>query len=148
MVDIPSHIQIGVTIKRGAVYYFKEDSFASQEPHFFVVLNQFPLTDTILVLACATSKVEKRKSIAEKLGFPQETLVFVGPSEYKEFSEQTVFDCNSIIEKSIQSLTDKLDAKELFLYKTEMPEEIVERLIVGVLMSPQVREGTKKIIQD
>lgn len=147
MVDIPAQVQIEITIKRGAVYYFKEDSFTSQDPHYFVVLNHSPLSDVILVLACASSQVEKRKDITKRLNRPSESLVFVGPSEYAEFSKDTVFDCNSVIEKSIQSLINKMEKRELWLCGTEMPEEIVNRLIAGVLVSSQVREGTKKIIQ-
>lgn len=147
MVDIPARVQIEATIKRGAVYYFKEESFPSQESHFFVVLNHSPLSDVILVLACASSQVEKRKDIAKRLNFPDTSLVFVSPLEYGEFSKDTVFDCNSVIEKSIQTLVGKLEQGELRLCGTEMPEEIINRLIAGVLVSPQIREGTKKIIQ-
>ncbi len=147
MIDIPAHIRILATIKRGSVYYFKDESFSSAEPHYFVVLNKNPRNNTILILACATSQIEKRKQIASTLHFTKETLVEVSSSEFSLFTKTTLFDCNSVIEKSIQSLIDKLSHNELKVCAVAMPEKIVESLVKGALLSTQVSLGNKKIIE-
>jgi len=147
MIDIPAHIRILATIKRGSVYYFKEDNFVSTEPHFFVVLNKNPKNNTVLILACATSQIEKRKEIARKLKFLEETLVEVSPSDFSFFTKSTLFDCNNVIEKSVQSLIDKLCNNCLEICSINMPENVVNSLIKGVLASSQVSEKNKKIME-
>ena len=147
MIDIPCDVQILATIKRGTVYYFRDESFASEEPHYFVVLNKNPRNGNFLILACATSKIERRKEIAKKLSFPEETLVEVFPSDFSFFTKNTLFDCNSVIERNVQSVIDKLSNNALKICSENMPDYIVERLISGVLASSQVPEGNKKIMQ-
>lgn len=147
MIDIPANIRILATIKRGSVYYFNEENFISTEPHFFVVLNKNPKNNNILILACATSQTERRKEIAQKLKFPKETLVEVSPSEFSFFNKNTLFDCNCVIEKSTQSLIDKLCNNCLEICNKDMPDYIVKDIIKGVLLSSQVPEGSKKIME-
>lgn len=147
MIDIPANVQILATIKRGTVYYLKDENFSSNEPHFFVVLNKNPRDNTILILACATSQIEKRKKNAQKLNFPPETLIEVSPSDFNLFSKNTLFDCNCVVERNMQSIIDKLSKKELKICSAEMPEKIISSLVSGVLLSSQVSEGNKKIIE-
>lgn len=90
--DIPARVRILATIKTGSVYYFEEERLASNEPHYFVVLNRSPRTEELLILVCASSQVEKRQQIIQKLGFPQETLVFVSPVDYPLFTKDSIID--------------------------------------------------------
>ena len=145
MVEIPNRIQIQATIRRGSVYYFEEDSFDSNEPHYFVVLNNNPNSDRILLLACASSQIQKSKNRRKKL--PQETLVEVSPSAYRYFKFNTIFDCNSITERSIQDLVDKLANGRLRICTEEMSNDIVDMLTAGALLSPLVKRGNKKILE-
>jgi len=59
--QIDPEVQIDATKRPGTVYYFPEDSFGSDEPHYFVVLNAISQVDEKLLLVNATSQIEKRK---------------------------------------------------------------------------------------
>ena len=146
--DIPAHVHILATIRAGAIYYFKEEKLTSSEPHYFVVLNKNPRTEEVLILVCASSQVEKRSHIVQKLGFKTETLVFVSPDECSLFSKTTVIDCNTVFEKTSQSLINKLQQEKLKICTETMPVAIVEKLIKGVLISSQVSEKTKRLLTD
>lgn len=146
--DIPSKIRILATIKAGLVYYFEEEEISSDEPHYFVVLNQKPRTEEFLILVCASSQIEKRQQIAQRLGFPSETQVIILPSEYSIFSKDTMIDCNRVFEKTSQTLTEKLEQNKLKVCTEIMPDGILKKLIGGVLASSQISEKIKKMLSE
>ncbi len=141
-----SHSPISETVETGSVYYFKEERLSSSEPHYFIVLNKNPRTEEFLILVCTSSQVDKRKRIAKLLRFPEKTLVVVSPSEYPTFKKESVIDCNRIFEKTIQSLIDKLQKKQLKSCENLMPKEIIQKLISGTLASNQVSEKVRKML--
>ncbi len=59
MIDIPDEIRIKATIKTGTVYYFTEETFSSDEPHYFIVLNHNPAGANIITLVCSSSQIDK-----------------------------------------------------------------------------------------
>ena len=145
--NIPAHIRILATLKTGSVYYFEEERLSSKEPHYFIVLNKEPRTDSVLFLVCGSSQIEKRKNAIQKLGFPKETLVIVSPAECPCFSKETAIDCNTIIDKRIESVIEKLNLKELRICDESIPDKIVKKLVRGALMSTQIQEVVKKCIR-
>lgn len=142
---IPPDVCILSTIKTGSVYYFEEEQLLSDEPHYFIVLNKSPRTEEFLFLVCASSQVEKRKENIQHLGFPQETLVFVLPSDYPIFTKATVIDCNSVFERTSETLIEKLKQDKLKMCTEIMPDIIIQKLIKGVLASPQVDQKIKQM---
>lgn len=144
--DIPAHICILATIQTGSVYYFEEEQLRSTESHYFILLNKDPCREEFLILVVASSQVAKRKQTIQKLGFPQETLVFVSPSEYPLFVKDTVIDCNRAFEKSSQSLIEKLEEGKLKVCKEIMPENVVGKLRQGVLVSPQISGRVRRML--
>lgn len=145
--NIPADIRILATLKTGSVYYFEEERLSSREPHYFIVLNKRPKTESVLFLVCGSSQVEKRKNAIQKLGFPEETLVFVSPKECPCFSKETAIDCNTIIDKMIESVIEKLASNELRICTDFIPDEIIKKLVKGALMSTQIQEEIKKSIR-
>lgn len=145
--DISSSIRILATIRTGSVYYFEDEELTSDEPHYFIVLNQNPRTEEFLILVCASSQIEKRRQIIQRLGFPEETLVLVTPSEYP-FSKDTVIDCNRVFEKTSQTLIEKLDQKKLKVCTEIMPDTILQKLLRGILASTQISEKIKRMLPE
>ena len=143
---ISPRIRILATIKTGSVYYFQDEELSSADSHYFVVLNKDPRTEEFLILVCASSQIEKRRHIIQKLGFPQETLVFVSPVHYKIFRKDTVIDCNRVFEKTSASLIEKLEQDKLRVCSEMMPESIIKSLIQGVLASNQISEKVKRML--
>jgi len=144
--DIPPNIRILATIQTGSVYYFEEEELSSDEPHYFVVLNKNPRTEEFLILVCASSQIEKRQQIAQRLGFAPETQVIITPSEYIIFSKDTIIDCNRVFEKTSQTLIEKLEQSKLKVCTEMMPDDIIQKLTTGVLVSTQISEKIKKLL--
>ena len=141
--EIPDDIQIKSTIRLGSVYYFPEDTFSSPEPHYFIVLNTDPLSDTIIFLVCASSKIDNVKR--RRMTCPGDTLIEITPEQYPHFKFDTIIDCNSVMEKTIDQLVEKLSQGTLEM-KTEMDVSIVEQLRAGVLNSPVVERRIKLLL--
>ncbi|MBT9548479.1 MAG: hypothetical protein IV090_24005 [Candidatus Sericytochromatia bacterium] len=146
--EIPPRIQILATLKSGSVYYFEEESpqFSSSEPHYYVVVNHDPQTEELLILVCATSQIEKRRERIQALGYPEETLVFVSPQDYPLFTKNTVFDCNTAFEKTVQALVDKCERGKLRVCTELMPDLIIQKLREGLKSSPKITRKIKKML--
>lgn len=143
---IPPEIQIRATIKEGTIYYFKEETFVSEEPHFFVILNRNPLTDEVLILVNATTQIQKRE--LARRGLPSQTLVRICPTECPVLREESLFDCNSITEKSLDSLVEKLSNDDLKICTQVLSEDMLLKLKNGVLESPLTKRSHKKLIRN
>lgn len=144
MIDIPPEVQIRSTIRLGSVYYFPEDTFKSAEPHYFIVINTDPQSDTVIFLVCASSQIEKVRR--HRRTCPSETLVEIAPNKYPDFRVNSLIDCNFVIVKSIDQLIEKLSLGTLKM-KTEMDVSLVKRLRNGVISSPLVERRIKVLLQ-
>lgn len=141
--DIPPDIRIKSTIKPGSVYYFVEDSFSSPEPHYFIVINRYPVPDNIVLLVCSSSQIEKVKRRRRFL--PPETLVEIKESQYIGFTKDSIVDCNNVLPKTIEQLIQKLEQNELKL-KMEIDICLVEKLRNAVNASPLIDKDIKKLL--
>jgi len=138
-VEIPPEVAIKATIKPGSVYYFPHENFTSRESHYFVVINIDPVDEHVILLVCASSKVTKVEKRRENC--PAETLVKIDQTQYQDFNNPSIFDCNNVIEQTVEQLVNRLSNGKLKL-KTEMDVKLVEQLRRGVLSSRLV---TKRI---
>lgn len=145
MVNIPSDIRIRVALEPGSVFYFEEETLTSPEPHYFVVLNNDPQTDLLLLLVFSSSQITKVKA-RNVHNNPDQTLVEVSPAEYSAFSKDSIFDCNTVMVKSVNDLVQKLDAGKLKL-KPNVSSEILGKLRIAVKASPAVPEAQKRILE-
>lgn len=145
LMDIPPGIRVKGGLRTGTVYFFKEESHASEAPaHFFVVLNTNPISDKVLILVCASSKIDRVKWRRRNLSTA--TLVEIMPSEYAGFTLPTIFDCNEVYEKTIEQLVRKLESGSLGANNFEMNPELVEKLRVATKASPLVRRELKDLL--
>jgi hypothetical protein len=131
--DIPPEVAIKASIKPGSVYYFALEELHSSDAHYFVVINVDPITEEVIILVCASSKVKIVRQ--RNKNNPAETLVEVSPTQYPDFTRATIFDCNnSVYVQKIETLVERLSRNKLKL-KSEMDTTLVERLRQGVLAS-------------
>jgi hypothetical protein len=140
MIDIPPDIVLKSSIRPGSIYYFRHDAFSSEYPHYFVVININPISEKILFLVCATS--ERAKIKERRRNCPPETLVLIKPHQYPTFPFPSIFDCNNVIETSIDRLIQKLTEKKLSIMP-ELGSTFVDLLRAGVLVSPLVTGRVK-----
>ncbi len=144
LIRIPPEVAIKATIRPGSVYYFPEDSFHTEEPHYFIVINLDPLTDRVVILVCASSQKDKTK--LRRSACPTETLIEISPIQYCDFTKNSIIDCNYVLEKNIEQLIEKLRNGELVL-KSEMNIQLVNLLRQGVLRSPVIETRIKQLLQ-
>jgi hypothetical protein len=142
MVEIPAAVQIRTTIRQGSVYYFCVESFSSDVPHFFIVLNHFPIRDETLLLVCASSQIEKVKWRRRGL---TGTVVEIRNVEYVDFTVDSIVDCNTVFVKGVDELISKLEMGNLKA-KSCMDTTLVEKLRKAVLKSPLVEKSVKNIL--
>jgi hypothetical protein len=133
------------TICCGSVFYFTERRFNSSEPHYFVLINKDPISDSRLIFINATSQVDKRKKVIRLSKLPPDTLVEVIPGRCSFLKLNTAFDCNSYTEYFAEALIGRLQSKS-FHYVGEMPADVLTEIIKGVLISPQIDEDTKDLL--
>ena len=141
--NIPPDVKIISTINPGSVYYFRDEAITSESPHYFVVRNKDTVNGPIVALLCASSQIEKRQKWYSSC--PPETLVVVGPAQYRDFTKQTIINCNEVYKFTIAQLVTKLNGGILRL-KAEMSISIVENLRWGILVSPVIERETKELL--
>ena len=90
------------------------------------------------------TKVEKIKRIKFIKNRPPETYIFVEPSDCKFFSKSSVFDCNYVLGKPKKLLFEKVQ-KRKFKFIGKLPDEIMLRILNGVMRSPVIEERYKKL---
>lgn len=136
------------TLKPGAVYYFANNDFDTDEPHYFVILNKdIKITESeSLITVCATSKVDKKKNYVIKRGFPLTTLCILNNSDCNFLSKETVFNGNSTYEFTILALFNKLKSKEIKRIDS-VNEIVLGKLRSAVLNSPEVSPAVKNKIK-
>jgi hypothetical protein len=143
--DSHAEKRIQDTIVAGSVYYFHEESIASPKQHRFIVLNCNPLSDTAIILVCASKQIEYFKRL--RRDFPSETLVEIEPSQYPGFTQKSIIDCNRVFPKQLSDIANRLKRKKLQILQT-MGLRLVRELRKGVLLSSQIDEETKDLLRE
>lgn len=143
MVKVPPKVAVKGTIRPGSVYYFPHERFSSPDPHFFVVINIDPTIDEVILLICASSKIDSVRK--QWWNCPDETFVVINPKQYSGFKLVSILNCNHVIKQSIDQLVQRLSNGRLKL-KPEMDIELVEQLRQGVMASPIVARGIKELL--
>lgn len=136
--------QIKLTIQQGSIFYYVEETWKSDEPHYFIVLNPSPQKDALLIMVGATTLCAT--DFARITGLPKDTFVDVTPDECQTLKKISLFNCNNVIEKSIDTLIEKLE-KEKLKRCGYVETPVLERLLNGVKMSPNVKGQTKKMLE-
>lgn len=146
MIAIPAEIRIRYGLRQGAVYYFEDEDIAGGDPHYYIVVNGDPTQGDPIILVIATSQIEKNKNYVSKRSLPVETLVEVKEEEYVHFTKDTIFNCNNIRIKTIEELIEKLDQGVLKTFEAKISDEVLQKIIRGIISSPLVSRHHKKLI--
>ncbi len=141
---VSSAAYIEQNLKKGAVIYLY-DSEISSKPHYFVVVSDNPLQDMYLIMACATSQVEKRRASTVENSLALGTIVEVMPEEYPVFTKPTIFDCNYPVYRIKHFLIKQHKAGKL-KFETPIPDSILRKICVGIHGSKLVETKYKKMV--
>lgn len=139
---ISADVRIKSTVRSGSVFSFNEESFGCDKNHCFIVLNHQPLSDELLLLVWARTLSIKMFSHMESSGLPYDTFVDI-TGQYDWSKNPTVINCNQLIEKSIDSLVNKLEKKQLRMVGLINNNTLI-KLREGAIKSPTVERHIRK----
>lgn len=142
MINIPPDVQLKATVKPGSVYYFPDEALISQDPHYFIVINNDPVADEVLLLVCSSSQIDKVKRRTRHL---PSTAVEVRKAEYTGFMVDSIVDCNWVFARKTEELVQKLTNGKLKVMP-EMDIAIVDKLRKAVMRSPKVEADKKRLV--
>lgn len=145
MILVPPSVLAGASIPPGTVYYFREESLSSDDPHYFIVLNHDPDNDSVLLLVCPTSQVEKAVWRCHRRGQSSETLVLIKKEEYRELACDSAVDCNFVFEKTKSQINAKISKGEVEM-KALIEHSTLHRLREAVLKSPSIEKWKKALL--
>lgn len=137
-------LELRLTLRRGTVYYFQHRGLLSESSHYFIVVNTDPQRDTVLLLAVASSQLDKIRE--RRRGLPDETLVLVDPADYAAFIKPTMIDCNQVFELDRAELVARYQTRDLRSHP-DLPSSILSQVCDGILASPRVDEVHKDRIR-
>ena len=145
---IPAKVKIPLCIEQGAVFNFRmevDGPKRQSKNRYFVVLNRNPKTDSVLILVTSTTQIAKRKEFIQRAGISEQTIVSVSPKEYPVFTSESVFNCDDVVEVSMEDLIRKVDDNGSTNYP-KIPDSILAKLIVGINESPRISTAIKKLL--
>ncbi|MFC1612340.1 hypothetical protein ACFL29_00630 [Patescibacteria group bacterium] len=133
-------------IQEGSVFYFSDDRFTKDIPHYYVVLNKNPLKDIILILIFATTFDTNRFMQIENSPYPQNTYITLTSKECSILKKPSLFDCNFVLETNVGEIISKFSSGQLKI-SGEIDVAILDKLRLGVFKSPAVAEKVKKLLK-
>ena len=133
-------------IREGSVFYFSDDKFIKDIPHYYVVLNKNPLKDIVLILIFATTFDTNRFMQIENSPYPKDTYITLTPKECSVLKKISLFDCNFVFETNIVEIISKFSSDQLKI-SGEINVTILDNIRLGVFKSPAVAEKVKKLLK-
>ena len=130
----------------GRILYFTNEQI--KKHHYFVVLNNDGYIPEEIIAVMATSQVDKAISRRKKNEEDERALVIVDPNRLPGyFDRKTAFQCWDL--KIITPQEIKKMKENGKLYKDgKVSEEILNKLVDGVLISKLVKQKYKKILKE
>lgn len=125
----------------------RDRNLSSGKEHYFIVLNANPCADEIILLSVATSKIENQRRRIRIQGESPETLVIVSPQEYSVFSVPTAINCNAVFVSDADDFEKKVLSKRDASPHKDIPADILEKIICGVLLSNSVSDDQKELVR-
>ena len=136
---------ISLTLRTGTVYYFEHRTLHSGEPHYFIILNSDPFSQEVLLMSVITSKIENQERNIKRAGHPEETLVKFTPADYSELRVESCVNCNKVFSKALVELIEQWG--QIKRKPLDLPSSILEKILTGVELSPEVSEEEKAAIR-
>jgi len=138
---------IKLTLKPGAVYKYPDEEALNknQEPHYFILINNTPTTDKILLFVCISSKVDKAKKRAARRGQKQDTLVEFNKNDYDFLTDNSIIDCNNIAKRDREWIIEKA-SEEKFEIEKEIDEKTLKQIQEAFVKSKNHDKAIKRII--
>jgi hypothetical protein len=138
--------QLIATLKKGRIYWIKGDwpyPASDGRGHHFIILNNEPDIDQILVLAHGSRQIDKARYRVALKEEHIDTLVIIEANKYPIWKEETVINCNDVISADLIKLSEALENNNLAVSEVELDADDMSRVIKGVLLSESVSQVHK-----
>ncbi|MBU8901295.1 MAG: hypothetical protein KOO69_01000, partial [Victivallales bacterium] len=93
-----------------------------------------------------TAQTVEEPTKYRRQGEPNETIIEISPDEYEELTKESVIDCNSIKNISLNELVHKFENKFL-VGCDDLSNELVKKIICGVHKSRHVSNKIKQLLK-
>lgn len=125
----------------GIIFFLTHDKFPEKR-HPTIVVGMDIEKNTVL-LVVGTSKIEKTKRHINLNSFKRETLIITGPRECKSLLLPTAFNCNQVVELSLEDLCTKIegnDVKRLDIIDISTMNKILKGIQLSTMIDPLIKE--------
>ena len=110
-------LRLRLSLREGSIYYFVERRLTSGEPHYFIVVNNDPLVQRVLLLAVLTTNVRDAK---RRRANCLETLIEFTPDKSNVFTRQCVADCNDLFDIPLTEFNERFSAGEIAYFDKDL----------------------------
>lgn len=145
-IQIPVEIQLSATLKKGRIYWIEGKwpyPDGDGRGHFFIVLNNDPRSNSVLILTHGSRGVDKARYSIALAEQDIRTLVDIQAGKYEIWKEDTVINCNDVQQATLKKLAEVMRSGELEVQEVELDQEDLDAIIAGVLLSDVVPEVHK-----
>lgn len=135
---------IDVCMRQGAVFRMRY-AFDAEKPkyRYFIVMNQSPTTDPIILLLSPTTQLEKKDRLYAKSDFTP--LVWMHPNDYPELETLCVVDCRASRKFDRAELLEMM-GKKGFVFLKPLPDFLLQRIIDVMVHDRTIPNSVKRII--
>ncbi len=148
MINIPPDVRIPLCIEQGSVFNFYinfNDEKRESKNRYFIVVNNKPKDDAILIMLTPTTKTQKTKSFVSRSKISLKTIVEVKSGEHCIFTKNSIFNCNDVFPVKMDDLARKIEENGSMNYP-KMTEKIIKKIIIGIKESPSVSQEIKDLL--
>jgi hypothetical protein len=135
--------KLRLSLREGTVYYFTHHTITSPEPHYFIVVNQDPLTQKVLLLAVVTSKIEKAKLRRKEC---LETLVEMDEKSFDVLTKPSIVDCNDLKEIHLTDFNARFAANEIKYFDKDLSAVLRKALRKAIHASTILSDEMKSLV--
>ena len=138
----PEFISKHIFIPGGAFRKHHEFQDEGEKNRFFFVLNANPQQDTVIVLATATTKIEK---LVHRYRDRPEVLVAIRHCDYEPLPESSIVNCEAALALPKSRVQQAIDNHEIELLPP-LPSDILERLRNAISKCKVIPPEDKRLI--
>jgi len=119
--------------------------FGNTNPHIGVVVNSDVEAQQVVVVVCASSKVEKLRNYATVRNLPTGTIVSITGGTQAHFGQDTAFNCNNpeVITFDTLSIWQNQNSVELISRNNVIDNAVLNEIRAGVMISDLVEDTVK-----
>jgi len=135
----------GIVPSKTTVYSFKNSEYDSSAPaHLHIVI---PINDSdYVLLTMITSQVEKRKGYYAHNPKALASVIDIEKDDLDLIRKESVIDCNKPLYQTREELATIISG-DIEYIDVSIPDELIDRIKVGIVNSPLVKPIIKKSIE-